>query len=147
MKSHVVRHSSLSLKKSGPHASASNTKAAQSIAVIVLLFVISWMPLYTFNTVICLCPQCPLPDHITIKAFIVLSHCNSIWNPLLYAWGMRDFKHCFWRLFGVNKSHVVIVGGGSLNKYRWQTREPRRTPIQSIAAAAATADKVENNKL
>jgi adenosine receptor A2a len=112
MKDHVLRRRR---SKEGP--SASNAKAAQSIAIIVLLFVVSWMPLYTFNTVICFCPHCPMPGPSTIKAFIVLSHCNSIWNPILYAWGMRDFRHCLGRLLGVGGGHVILVPSGSLNRY------------------------------
>ena len=75
------------------------TGAAKSVAVIVLLFIISWMPLYTFNTVICFCPTCEYPPTL-VKILIVLSHCNSAWNPGLYAWGMKDFRTALLRFCG-----------------------------------------------
>lgn len=83
---------------------AAEGKAAQSIAIIVILFVVSWIPLYTLNTIMCFCESCR--DHMppsVIKIAIVLSHFNSAWNPALYAWGMRDFKEHFRKMLGVFK--------------------------------------------
>ena len=70
-------------------------KAAKILAVIILLFCVSWIPLYTFNTVKCFCPQCTVPPAF-LKFLIILTHCNSAWNPALYAWGMKDFKRALW---------------------------------------------------
>ena len=140
MKHHVMRRRR---SKEGP--SASNAKAAQSIAIIVLLFVVSWMPLYTFNTIVCFCPDCSLHP-MWIKAFIVLSHCNSVWNPILYAWGMRDFKHCLGRFFGVNRGHVVLVPSGSLNRYRWQPKTYHRTVQTTSPAAQNSRQNGQNSR-
>lgn len=77
----------------------SQTQAAKTLAVIIILFCISWVPLYTFNAVACFCNWCATKTPTSvIKFFIVLSHCNSVWNPALYAWGMRDFKQGLCRL-------------------------------------------------
>ena len=80
-----------------PHPLSAETRAAKSLAVIVLLFVVSWIPLYTLNTLMCLWPDLHVPEAV-IKFGIILSHFNSAWNPALYAWGMRDFKHCLRKL-------------------------------------------------
>ena len=68
-----------------------NTKAAKSVAVIIVLFVVSWLPLYTINTVLCFCPACNAPPEL-IRFAIVLSHFNSAWNPAVYAWAIKDFR-------------------------------------------------------
>ena len=76
------------------------SKAAKSLAVIIILFVISWLPLYTLNTVKCFSPKANIPE-IAFKFTIALSHLNSVWNPVLYAWGMSDFKEALRRLYGL----------------------------------------------
>ena len=72
-------------------AASSEARAANGIAVIVVVFVVSWLPLYTINTLLFFCPDCRVPCHL-IDICIVLSHFNSVWNPALYAWGVRDFR-------------------------------------------------------
>jgi len=72
-------------------AGSSEARAAKGIGVIVAVFVISWLPLYTINTMLFFCPDCPVPCHL-IDFCIVLSHFNSAWNPALYAWGVRDVR-------------------------------------------------------
>jgi len=72
-------------------ASSSEARAAKGIGVIVAVFVVSWLPLYTINTMLFFCPDCHVPCHL-IDVCIVLSHFNSAWNPALYAWGVRDFR-------------------------------------------------------
>ena len=79
-------------------------KAAQILALIVILFGVSWIPLYSFNTVKCFCPDCSVPEGV-LKFLIVLSHCNSAWNPALYAWGMKDFKRALRLMCHKNKHH------------------------------------------
>jgi len=91
---------------------ASETKAAKSIAIIVLLFIVSWLPLYTINTVYCFCHECSVSP-IVIKFCIVLSHMNSVWNPALYAWGMRDFRVELIALFSSKKNQRWSMSGST----------------------------------
>ncbi|CAH1802493.1 unnamed protein product [Owenia fusiformis] len=79
--------------------SKAEVKAAKSLATIVILFVISWMPLYLLNTIMCFCDLCfeAIPWWV-IKVTIVLSHANSAWNPALYAWGMAGFRKALKKL-------------------------------------------------
>jgi len=72
-------------------AGSGEARAAKGIGVIVALFVVSWLPLYTINTMLFFCPDCHVPCHL-IDVCIVLSHFNSAWNPALYAWGVRDLR-------------------------------------------------------
>ncbi len=76
----------------------SQGQAAQSIAIIVVLFVVSWIPLYTINTVVHFCKDCKVPFRL-LQGCIILTHLNSAWNPILYAWGMRDFREGLRKLF------------------------------------------------
>lgn len=66
-------------------------KATQNLSIIVLFFIICWMPLYTINCVKAFCPDCYVHEKLTFFA-IILSHLNSAVNPLLYAYHLRDFR-------------------------------------------------------
>lgn len=79
------------------------TKAAKVLAILVLLFAISWSPLYTVNTIMYFCPDCVIPETL-MKILIVLSHCHSAWNPLLYAGMMKDFKRAIIQSFQCKSS-------------------------------------------
>uniref|UniRef100_A0A336LQZ6 CSON001514 protein n=1 Tax=Culicoides sonorensis TaxID=179676 RepID=A0A336LQZ6_CULSO len=66
-------------------------KATQNLSIIVLFFMICWMPLYTINCINAFCSMCL--DDIKLTNFcIILSHLNSALNPILYAYHLRDFR-------------------------------------------------------
>jgi adenosine receptor A2a len=66
-------------------------KATQNLSIIVLFFIICWIPLYTINCVMAFCQDCTIPLELT-NFCIILSHANSAVNPLLYAYHLRDFR-------------------------------------------------------
>lgn len=66
-------------------------KATQNLSIIVLFFIVCWIPLYTINCVQAFCPDCEIPLELT-NFCIILSHANSAVNPLLYAYHLRDFR-------------------------------------------------------
>ncbi|XP_062537131.1 5-hydroxytryptamine receptor 2B [Armigeres subalbatus] len=66
-------------------------KATQNLSIIVLFFMICWIPLYTINCIQAFCRDCTIPS--TLMFFcIILSHLNSAVNPLLYAYHLKDFR-------------------------------------------------------
>uniref|UniRef100_A0A182MQF0 G-protein coupled receptors family 1 profile domain-containing protein n=1 Tax=Anopheles culicifacies TaxID=139723 RepID=A0A182MQF0_9DIPT len=66
-------------------------KATQNLSIIVLFFMICWMPLHTINCIVAFCPQCHI--HAPVMLFVItLSHLNSALNPLLYAYHLKDFR-------------------------------------------------------
>lgn len=78
-------------------------KATQNLSIIVLFFMICWLPLYTINCIKAFCPDCFVPQALTLFA-IILSHLNSAVNPLLYAYHLKDFraalKALIYKIFG-----------------------------------------------
>ncbi|XP_034951430.1 adenosine receptor A2b-like [Chelonus insularis] len=66
-------------------------KATQNLSRIVLFFIICWFPLYTINCVQAFCPNCDV-NEVVLNFCIILSHLNSVGNPLLYAYHLRDFR-------------------------------------------------------
>ncbi|KAK3856013.1 hypothetical protein Pcinc_037617 [Petrolisthes cinctipes] len=78
------------------HASRREVKAAKSLSIIVLFFMISWFPLYTINCVQAFCINCPVPEGLMFFT-IILTHLNSAINPFLYAYHMNDFRQALKR--------------------------------------------------
>ncbi|CAH0554656.1 unnamed protein product [Brassicogethes aeneus] len=72
-------------------AQTNEVKATQNLAIIVLFFMICWIPLYTINCVIAFYHDFHVNP--TFMFFcIILSHLNSAMNPLLYAYHLKDFR-------------------------------------------------------
>lgn len=112
-------------------------KATQNLSRIVVFFIICWFPLYTINCVMAFCPTCEVNDFL-MKLCITLSHINSVGNPLLYAYHLKDFraalKNFAWRLLFPHsdvKSSVISVvqdRGSFVGSQRQFPRRPSGLP-------------------
>lgn len=81
-------------------------KTTQNLSIIVLFFVICWIPLYTINTIQKFCKDCIVPEGL-LDVFIILSHLNSSFNPFLYAYHLKDFRKALGRLIrGIEVSKI-----------------------------------------
>ena len=72
-------------------------KAAKSLAIVIFLFALMWMPINILNTISVLCVTCQHSTELLLVT-ILLSHANSAVNPFLYAYGNSNFKKAFKRL-------------------------------------------------
>ncbi|XP_066258021.1 adenosine receptor A2b-like [Euwallacea similis] len=81
-------------------------KATQNLAIIVLFFMLCWIPLYTINCLIAFNKDFQVNSTFMLSC-IILSHLNSAGNPLLYAYHLRDFraalKAFFCNLLGIEQ--------------------------------------------
>lgn len=74
-------------------------KLSQSLAVIVALFAVSWLPLHFMNVAAFHGAMVP---HQAFYVGILLSHANSAVNPIVYALKIRKIKSAFkmvWRRY------------------------------------------------
>lgn len=67
--------------------------AATSLAIIVGLFALCWLPLHIINCFSLFCGY--VPNTPVINFVIILSHANSVVNPFIYAYRIREFRHTF----------------------------------------------------
>ncbi|XP_044300112.1 adenosine receptor A2a [Varanus komodoensis] len=74
--------------------------AAKSLAIIVGLFAFCWLPLHTVNCYTHFCEGCGHPPPWLMYLAILLSHANSVVNPLIYAYRIREFRHTFRKIIG-----------------------------------------------
>ncbi|NWS35119.1 AA3R protein, partial [Polioptila caerulea] len=66
-------------------------KAAKSLALVLFLFAISWLPLCIINCISYFYPESQIPPYLMYLA-ILLSHANSAMNPIVYAYKIKKFK-------------------------------------------------------
>lgn len=73
-------------------------KIAKSLALILLLFALSWLPLHILNCITLFCPSCQKPSLLTYIA-IFLTHGNSAMNPIVYAFRIHKFRVTFLKIW------------------------------------------------
>lgn len=79
-------------------------QAAKSLAIIVGLFAVCWLPLHIINCFTLFCPECYRPPLWIINVAIILSHGNSVVNPFIYAYRIREFRQTFRKII---RLHVL----------------------------------------
>ncbi|KAI4876508.1 hypothetical protein NFI96_010516 [Prochilodus magdalenae] len=66
-------------------------KLAKSLALVLFLFALCWLPIHIMNCISYFCPDCLLPKS-AIYVGIFMSHINSALNPLVYAFRIQRFR-------------------------------------------------------
>ncbi|XP_061688653.1 adenosine receptor A1 [Syngnathoides biaculeatus] len=82
-------------------------KLAKSLALVVLLFAVCWLPLHIINCVDFFHPDRATPK-MAVYAGIFMSHINSALNPLVYAFRIKRFRVT---LLEVARGCVACRGG------------------------------------
>ncbi|KAJ6659034.1 hypothetical protein lerEdw1_019336 [Lerista edwardsae] len=103
--------------------------AAKSLAFIMGLFAACWLPLHVLNCYIHFCPRHPRPPLWLMDLAILLSHANSVVNPLIYAYRIREFRHTFRKIIG---RHLL----GRRERFR-RSAASRRTSVHGAEAEGA----------
>lgn len=66
-------------------------KLAKSLALVVFLFTVCWLPIHTMNCITFFCPNCQVPK-LAFYVGIFMSHVNSALNPMVYAFRIKQFR-------------------------------------------------------
>ena len=106
------------------------SKAAQRIFFVLVLFTVCWLPLHLSNTLSHLTGLLCLP---CVVVFVLMSYLNSAINPFLYAYGNPQFQaailqslHCYTRvepLANVSGVNTVSASGLPLGPNTTQSAE------------------------
>uniref|UniRef100_A0A3Q3IQQ4 G-protein coupled receptors family 1 profile domain-containing protein n=1 Tax=Monopterus albus TaxID=43700 RepID=A0A3Q3IQQ4_MONAL len=71
---------------------------AKSLALVLFLFAICWLPLHIFNCITLFCPECQKPI-VLLPIAISLTHGNSAVNPIVYAFRIKRFRTAFRKIW------------------------------------------------
>ncbi|XP_029974486.1 adenosine receptor A1b [Salarias fasciatus] len=71
---------------------------AKSLALVLFLFAISWLPLHIINCITLFCPECEKPI-VLLYIAILLTHGNSAVNPIVYAFRIKKFRSAFQKIW------------------------------------------------
>uniref|UniRef100_A0A3B3DAH6 Adenosine receptor A2 n=1 Tax=Oryzias melastigma TaxID=30732 RepID=A0A3B3DAH6_ORYME len=88
----------MTLKVSSRSFLQREVRAAKSLAIIVGLFALCWLPLHIINCYNHLCQNCERPHILVMNIAIILSHANSAVNPFIYAYRIREFRQTFQKI-------------------------------------------------
>ncbi|XP_034725637.1 adenosine receptor A1 [Etheostoma cragini] len=66
-------------------------KLAKSLALVVFLFAVCWLPIHIMNCISFFCPKCSIPKS-AMYVGIFMSHVNSALNPMVYAYRINGFR-------------------------------------------------------
>ncbi|KAM3933133.1 adenosine receptor A3-like [Leptodactylus fuscus] len=94
-------------------------KTAKSLALVLLLFALSWLPLSIINCLILFRPSIKdssvfLP---AIHTAILLSHANSAMNPIIYAYKIKKFKESYIQIIKAYILHRVMLTESSSGEH------------------------------
>ncbi|XP_054836408.1 adenosine receptor A3-like [Eublepharis macularius] len=69
-------------------------RTAKSLALVLFLFIVCWLPLCILNSISHFCQTCGIPVELLYVA-ILLSHTNSAMNPIVYALRIKKFRKTY----------------------------------------------------
>lgn len=90
--------------------------AAKSLAMIVGIFALCWLPVHVINCVTLFQPAWAKDKpKWAMNMAILLSHANSVVNPIVYAYRNRDFRYTFHKIISryvLCQTDVLKSGNG-----------------------------------
>lgn len=123
------------------------TKAAKTLAIIVGLFILCWLPFFTIYVIRPFCENCIPP--LLFSILFWLGYCNSAVNPMIYALFSKDFRFAFKRIIikcfcgrkRLKKKSSSSRRDSDMSHIKLRCRTPSITPS---GAAHSYGDESEN---
>ncbi|XP_053562612.1 adenosine receptor A3 [Bombina bombina] len=93
-------------------------KTAKSLALVLLFFALSWLPLSILNCVSFFNPTVNDLDVFQLSLFlaILLSHANSIMNPIIYAFKIQKLKDAYIRIIKSCFLQTTVLSDSASNE-------------------------------
>ena len=84
----------------------SERKVTRMVVIIVLVFVICWLPFFTSN-IVNLIHTIPEANTTIYFSLVILTYVNSCANPVLYGFLSDNFKQSFQKVLCIHKPNCV----------------------------------------
>ena len=78
-------------------------KAARTLAIIMVTFVLCWIPFFLMYLILPFCDSCVHPGTSVEVLFVWLGYVNSTLNPIIYTVFNTEFRKAFSDIFSCNK--------------------------------------------
>lgn len=125
------------------------TKAAKTLAIIVGLFIVCWLPFFTMYLIRAFCDDCIQP--LLFSFFFWLGYCNSAVNPMIYALFSKDFRFAFKRIIckcfcsGPGFKKITSRRGSDMSQLRTGARTPSISPSAAANSLGDDSDQAEQH--
>ncbi|XP_060115002.1 adenosine receptor A2b [Heteronotia binoei] len=106
--------------------------AAKSLAIIVGLFALCWLPLHILNC--CTLVRQKKNPQWAMNGAIILSHANSVVNPIIYAYRIRDFRSTFHKIL----SRHLFCKAEDFHKHPGNGNSSREVAVSNISVSPAS---------
>ncbi|XP_053106674.1 adenosine receptor A3-like [Hemicordylus capensis] len=73
-------------------------KTAKSLALVLFLFAVCWLPMCILNTITHFNKTHEIPRYV-VQIGILLTHSNSVMNPIIYAFRIKKFRETCIQIF------------------------------------------------
>lgn len=97
-KSHSSRHRCAThtfFKEKERISLSKERRATKRLFVIMVTFVVCWIPFFLFYIIVSFCETCPYPGLGVEVFFVWLGYVNSMLNPIIYTYFHRDLRKIF----------------------------------------------------
>ncbi|XP_053196070.1 adenosine A2a receptor b [Scomber japonicus] len=111
-------------------------QAAKPLAIIVGLFALCWLPVHLLNCFNYLCQNCERPHIWVMNIAIILSHANSVVNPFIYAYRIREFRQTFRRIL-----YQHLLGQRDGHGFSVRNNDGRAVACGSITRSSSRTSK------
>ncbi|XP_055432402.1 adenosine receptor A2b isoform X4 [Bubalus kerabau] len=109
--------------------------AAKSLALIVGIFALCWLPVHTINCASLFQPTwAKVKPKWAINTAILLSHANSAVNPIVYAYRNRDFRYTFHKI--ISRRRLSNKRTGMLGQFSLERQQPSQASRLPLLGAS-----------
>ncbi|XP_030279941.1 adenosine receptor A1b isoform X1 [Sparus aurata] len=114
---------------------------AKSLALVLFLFAISWLPLHIINCITLFCPDCKTPI-VLLYIAILLTHGNSAVNPIVYAFRIKKFRTAFRKIW---QQYFCCKDTPALEIQPSDRKELPNPELQQVASPQPPLKKILNS--